>query len=204
MELQDVACGESLKIRAKQKQLSISNGLSPELNLTENLPEQILSKFLWGVNLPKISQKAIAKPKTVNSVFPLSSCNSSTRYHLDSRRKWTWFLQPVLLILNGSEFMQHKILPSYVLKTKRNNITALGIFYEILSNEWVNFSNYYIYYIRKRRISHKRIMNFYQWFHTLTLSRNEKVSWDEKETRAELRSELPSWDSLSVEMLDTE
>lgn len=46
--------------------------------------------------------------------------------------------------------MQHKILPSYVLKTKRNNITALGIYYGILSNEWGNVSNYYVYTVLGR------------------------------------------------------
>jgi len=44
---------------------------------------------------------------------------------------------------------------------------------------------------------------FYQWFHTLTLPKSEKINWDEKETRADLRSELPSWGTLSVEMLET-
>lgn len=38
----------------------------------------------------------------------------------------------------------------------------------------------------------------------LTLPRGEKVSWDEKGAGTNLSPELPLWDSLSLEMLDSE
>lgn len=63
----------------------------------------------------------------MNSVLSLSGCNSSTGYHLDIRREMNLTLTACSLNLNGSEFMQHEILPGKAVKTKKNKVTALGI-----------------------------------------------------------------------------
>ena len=117
--------------------------------------------------------------------------------------KKNWLLQPVFSNFSGSEFMQHELLPIKAFKTKRNKVIALVIYYGVLSNVWLNFSNSYIFYVRKKRMSHERLKYFYWWFHIRNFNKDEKISWDEKEAGADLSPEPPLWSSLSVEMLDS-
>ena len=170
-------CGESLWTRAKWKQLATTNCVFLELNLTENLQQQQQKRF-WAdffeesflLKFPKGLLRWQIQCSLCLAEIPLLDII------LILGGKKNWLLQPVFSNFSGSEFMQHELLPIKAFKTKRNKVIALVIYYGVLSNVWLNFSNSYIYYVRKKRMSHERLKYFYWWFHIRNFNKDEKLA----------------------------